>query len=46
LGYEVLAGNTSDKTTLRGMLRKIEACLPRCERPIRTSAGQLAAINY
>jgi hypothetical protein len=25
LGYEVLAGNTSDKTTLRGMLRKIEA---------------------
>src|ERR1700719_148573 len=25
LGYEVLAGNTSDKSTLRGMLRKIEA---------------------
>ena len=25
LGYDVLAGNTSDKTTLRGMLRKIEA---------------------
>src|ERR1700675_4272643 len=25
LAYEVLAGNTSDKTTLRGMLRKIEA---------------------
>ena len=25
LGYEVLAGNTCDKTTLRGMLRKIEA---------------------
>src|SRR6202790_4836085 len=25
LGYEVLPGNTSDKTTLRGMLRKIEA---------------------
>src|SRR5881396_3500159 len=25
LGYEVLAGNTSDKTTLRDMLRKIEA---------------------
>jgi transposase len=25
LGYEVLAGNTSDKTTLRAMLRKIEA---------------------
>jgi transposase len=23
LGYEVLAGNTSDKTTLRGMLRII-----------------------
>jgi hypothetical protein len=25
LGYEVPAGNTSDKTTLRRMLRKIEA---------------------
>src|SRR6266852_814073 len=25
LGYQVLAGNTSDKTTLRGMLRKIDA---------------------
>ena len=25
LGYEVLAGNTSDKTTLRDMLQKIEA---------------------
>jgi transposase len=25
LGYEVLAGNTADCTTLRGMLRKIEA---------------------
>jgi transposase len=25
LAYEVLAGNTSDKTTLRDMLRKVEA---------------------
>ena len=32
LAYEVLAGNTADKTTLRGFLKKIEAQYGRAER--------------
>ncbi|CAN5259154.1 IS1634 family transposase [soil metagenome] len=32
LGYEVLAGNTSDKTTLRDFLKKIEAQYGKAER--------------
>ena len=32
LAYEVLPGNTADKTTLRGMLRKIEAQYGKAER--------------
>ncbi len=32
LAYEVLAGNTSDKTTLRGFLAKIEAQYGKAER--------------
>src|SRR5262249_37775046 len=32
LGYEVLCGNTADKTTLRGMLEKIEKQYGKAER--------------
>jgi hypothetical protein len=32
LGYEVLSGNTADKTTLKGMLAKIEAQYGKAER--------------
>ena len=32
LAYEVLAGNTSDKTTLRAFLRKIEEQYGKAER--------------
>jgi transposase len=32
LGYEVLTGNTSDKTTLKGMLAKIETQYGKAER--------------
>ena len=32
IAYEVLAGNTADKTTLRGFLKKIEAQYGKAER--------------